>query len=296
MDNYVAWVTIPDDMEVPPPYKKFRYPGGLYAACREDSVAGEWVENSDRYDWHGDFLRAIGWEYFNPFNIHGLDDYENDNNWACSYTTELVPVSKKLTDDDKKRINSELDKIIPRGEPTEIDLASMTLWKDGAICEVNYPNGLLELKYNGGDNSGTVVSPQQFKAPIKIELRAKADNEIFFGCGEIEVGLGCHELFFGLNGKGKSTLIIHDTAKGGWNGNAYKKCGVTTDKFMDIELILGSEFVAIRVDGDLRHYSSGYGYIEALKENPEYSMVGTVSVSSVGGSTVTVQSLRVTEI
>ena len=284
MDKYLAWVTIPDDMEVPEPYKKFRYPGGLYASCREDSVIGEWLDNNDKYDWHGDGLRAIGWEYFNPFNIHGLPDYDYENDWACSYTTKLMPVREFMSDDEKKRINSALDTIIPRGEPIEIDLKSMTLEKkDEAICELNYSNGLLELKHNDEKGYGEMTTPQQFNAPIKIELRAKMDKaRLHFRCGEIYFNLWDNEI--------KIVDKISDDFK-----TSKKSGGMVADQFVDLELFLGGENVALRVDGDLRHYSSDYGYIKALKEKSEYCF-GALHFAAFEGMTITVQSLRVTEI
>jgi DNA-binding transcriptional MerR regulator len=283
-----VWITIPDDMEVPPPYRKFRYPGGLYAASTDPTLdMWAWYESecNDSYHWDID-KRGDGWEYFNPFNIHGLSDYDYENDWACSYTTKLMPVREFMSDDEKKRINSALDKIIPCGEPIEIDLASMILEKIGdAICEVNYPNGFLELK----SDSACMLTPQRFNTPIKIELRAKTDKEnLYFGCTErIQVS---------LNAMGSNALDITDETNGSWYYNFYKKCGVIpADEFMDIEFFLGMEGMAIRVDGDLRHYSSTYKYIEALKANPEHSL-GAVWVGTGGGSTVMVQSLRVTKI
>jgi hypothetical protein len=298
-DQNIALITIPDDMEVPPPYTKYQYPGGLYAATTDpDLDLMQWVQDSENYEWEvcskGN-LRLYGWEYFNPFNIYGLSDFDYENDWQCSYTTELLPIRefKKWSDDDKKRINSELDAIIARGEPLEIDLTSMILEKkdkSGAICELNYSNGLMELKYNDGIGAfGSMLTPRQFNAPIKIELRVKTDKgeDFIFGCGE---------LFVCLNYLGKDWLNISDGTDGRWEWEVYKKCGaMPADEFVDIELFLGKENLAIRANGDIRHYSGDYGYIEALKKHPEYSL-GAVYVGTAGGSTVTVQSLRVTEI
>ncbi|MCL2774877.1 MAG: MerR family transcriptional regulator [Oscillospiraceae bacterium] len=305
-DQDAAYITIPDDMEVPPPFAKRQYPGGLYAASTDSNLdLVQWAEDSDNYEWHDNTgKRAYGWEYFNPFNVHGLSDYDYEKDWACSYTTELCPVRevKKLSYDEKKRIHSELDNIISRSEPVEIDLVSMILQKkDGGICELNYPNGLLELKYdNGWTELGKMLTTQQFNAPIKIELCAKTDKgttddeNLWFGCAEIDFDLCDQEK--NAKHKKRNALQIYDRTNGGETWNIYKNCGVIpANEFMDIEIFLGRESVALRVNGDLRHYSSDYGYIRALKENREYSL-GAVWVGTILGSTVTVQSLRVTEI
>lgn len=59
--GYEAWVTIPDDMEVPAPLKKKQFPGGLYAAhmipfgnFNEWDMFLEWVMKSDIYEFMGD--------------------------------------------------------------------------------------------------------------------------------------------------------------------------------------------------------------------------------------------------
>ena len=52
--GYEFWVTVPDDMEVPPPYEKKRMPGGLYAAhCirmgnfEEWEPFWQWIQKND---------------------------------------------------------------------------------------------------------------------------------------------------------------------------------------------------------------------------------------------------------
>ncbi len=59
--GYETWVTIPDDMEVPPPLTKKYFTGGLYAAhmismgnFNEWEWLFEWVNNSEKYEFAGD--------------------------------------------------------------------------------------------------------------------------------------------------------------------------------------------------------------------------------------------------
>jgi len=58
--GYEMWVTIPDDMEVPPPLEKKRFAGGLYAAHMIPMGAFEewhwlfqWLERSEKYEYRG---------------------------------------------------------------------------------------------------------------------------------------------------------------------------------------------------------------------------------------------------
>ncbi|MCL2773987.1 MAG: MerR family transcriptional regulator [Oscillospiraceae bacterium] len=303
IDQDIVWITIPDDMEVPPPFTKRQYSGGLYAASTDpDFDLWKWAWDSGNFEWDN-IGRAIGWEYFNPFNIHGLDDYDYENDWACSYTTELLPVRevKKFSEDEKKRINSELDAIIPCGEPIEIDLASMILQKNddkGGIYKLNYPNGHIKVFFNASEEGGMMVSPQEFHAPIKIELRVKIDTifDTIFRANETPIFFGCEKIKVGLSVKEELSILY--TANGGWEFNWYKKCGAIpadADEFIDIELFLGRECAAIRLNGDPRYYGTDYDYIEALKENREYNL-GSVWIGMKNGATVTVQSLRVTQL
>lgn len=59
--GYEAWVTIPDDLQVPGPLKKKKFCGGLYAAhmitfgnFNEWDAFLEWIMKSNRYEFAGD--------------------------------------------------------------------------------------------------------------------------------------------------------------------------------------------------------------------------------------------------
>lgn len=60
--GYETWVTIPDDMEVPPPLEKKHFAGGLYAAHMisfgnfdEWESLLHWAEQNGKYEFAGDF-------------------------------------------------------------------------------------------------------------------------------------------------------------------------------------------------------------------------------------------------
>ena len=61
VQGYERWVTIPDDMDVPAPFTKKHFPGGLYAAAKlpvhpfEEGwgLLEHWVTNNDKYEPNG---------------------------------------------------------------------------------------------------------------------------------------------------------------------------------------------------------------------------------------------------
>jgi len=291
--DWNIWINIPDDLDVPAPFKKETYGGGLYAACRErDFDVYKWVQDSDDYEW--DISQGPGGEeYFNPFNIYGLRTGDAEK---AMYTDNMCPIREvgKFTDEQKaamKAALAELDQSASRGEPVEIDLASMSLQKkDGLIYELNYPNGLIELRVDNMHHSGNMRTPRSFSLPLKIEVRAKTNkSDIHIGCGKITVILQCH-----MYDSAKDLLCIFDETD--WKIHSYKKCGgVPANGFADIECFLDRKGIAVRVNGELRHYGTDYAYVREFEKTPGYGMSGTVFVGTDCGSTVTVEKLRVTE-
>lgn len=60
--GYEAWVTIPDDMEVPAPLEKKHFAGGVYAAHMiqmgnfgDWDLMVKWIEDNEKYEFAGDF-------------------------------------------------------------------------------------------------------------------------------------------------------------------------------------------------------------------------------------------------
>jgi len=77
--GYEMWLTIPEDMEVPPPGVKKTFPGGLYAAHTIDfpnfhewQWLDQWVQHSDKYRYAYDF--------YDGENMGGL--MEEHLNWV----------------------------------------------------------------------------------------------------------------------------------------------------------------------------------------------------------------------
>ncbi|MCL2547415.1 MAG: MerR family transcriptional regulator, partial [Oscillospiraceae bacterium] len=294
-DQGNIWITIPDDLDVPDEIPTQQYPGGLYAACTENFIVGEWVNKSDNYEWHNsNFMRAIGWEYFNPFNVYDLNDYDDNSDWNCTYTTELYPIreiqkfSVKEMDSINAKLN-ELDKLFASRKQTNIDLMSLTLQKqNGGIHELNYPGGCVELKVDNAYHSGSMVAKHEYSYPIKIELRVKSDKGT--------ININCAHMGIGLNDRNLNQLVVCDKMHG-WEFDSYKKLGtIPPDEYVDIEWILGKNEMIVKVNGEIRFYGTNFGYIKEYEKNPEYSLAGELSFGTAWGSTITVQSLRVTEL
>ena len=83
--GYERYITIPDDMEVPPPFTKKHFAGGMYAALMIPMGAWDewgrlhkWVDNSDRYDFRWGTISPPGvlcgwleehlncWDWYTP--------------------------------------------------------------------------------------------------------------------------------------------------------------------------------------------------------------------------------------
>jgi len=71
-------VTIPDDFDVPSPFVKKTYIGGLCASIREDEwqFLIKWIKYSDLYDRDHD--RPTLDEFINAFNVYKLKDMDSD--------------------------------------------------------------------------------------------------------------------------------------------------------------------------------------------------------------------------
>jgi hypothetical protein len=87
--GYEVWVTIPDGFDVPAPLIKKYFYGGLYAAhmipfgaFEEWGWLMEWVMNSTKYEFNGDWNNANQWgcleETLNYINRVRLPDVEGD--------------------------------------------------------------------------------------------------------------------------------------------------------------------------------------------------------------------------
>ena len=294
--DYQMWVTIPDDLEVSPPFKKMKFNGGLYAACANCSaktdhgyMIHEWLERNDEYEWdpEGGVNRPAMDEYINLFNRHGLKNAYSDE-IGFMYLDALVPIKEKviLPDGEKKRREAEsakLDTVASQGESVDIDLTTMIRYENdtGFFFDVTYSNGLMAIRADG-ENHGGMATPRQFSCPLKIELRAKTnDTNITIKYGN---GLICFNWEYI-----RSSLLVFDISTGSFH--CFEKCGeVPINEFVNIEWVIGREETTVKVNGELRHFGSDYEYIKAFRESTGYRLSSAVTLQSGYGSTVTGES------
>ena len=121
-------------------------------------------------------------------------------------------------------------------------------------------------------------------------MRVKTDNaniDINYANGGIKLN---HDIVPAMRNK----LLVFNITDGKFHN--YKSEDILANEFTDIEWILGRNEMAIKINGELRHFGSDYGYINEFNENSGFSLSSPVFISTTRGSTVTVESLRVTEL
>ena len=99
--GYERYIIIPDDMDVPPPFTKKRFLGGMYAALMIPMGAWdewlrlhEWVVNSERYDFRWGTIDGVcGWleEHLNCWDWDWQASGENENRQIDL----LIPIKEK---------------------------------------------------------------------------------------------------------------------------------------------------------------------------------------------------------
>ncbi len=100
--GYERWVTIPDDMEVPEPFVKKKFAGGLYAAhmipmgnFEEWEWLCEWAMNNKEYEpnWgNPECMHGLLEEHLNYINQYQLSNEELDK---CMQLDLLIPIKQK---------------------------------------------------------------------------------------------------------------------------------------------------------------------------------------------------------
>jgi hypothetical protein len=91
----------------------------------------------------------------------------------------------------------------------------------------------------------------------------------------------------------KQELRVHDPVNGqpmGFNGGY-----VEENREHDISWIITRDFMAVIVDGEVRHYRKGYDYIRFIKEEA-LNIKSPVGVCSCWGSKVSVSKMIISEL
>ncbi len=253
-------------------------------SCVLDMYKPKCIFNSEDYEWTAREPRFE--EHFNKFNINHL----KNKNLEFEYWDNFLPIEEinKLTEKQRKELNTAVqntEELASQNKATEIDLKTM---KQTGKFDLKYENGLIKLKVDVDNHNFGMETSQQFKLPLKIELRAKTDGKdirIHYANGKIILN------WFHI----RSTLVISDIIDGSYN--LHKRLGeIPVDELVLIEWFFNKDIMAVKVNGEIRYTTDDCGYIRALKENPEFNLLSPVTITGAMGSTVTVERLRIMEL
>jgi len=179
-----------------------------------------------------------------------------------------------------------LNNTVFNSNPINIDINTLEKNQEGDM-KVWYENGLLNMKIDEARRNNYVATPQSFSLPLKINLRAKTDSvdiRLRYGDGRLILNF--------VNNPSSLQLICVKNGKGG----VVKSNGeIPINEFVDIEWIITKECMAVKINGELRHIASDYNYIDEFTNNAEYNPRHPVLICAAYNSTVTVESLEITE-
>lgn len=144
----------------------------------------------------------------------------------------------------------------------------------------------LEIKCYG--DQCFMQTEKAYRLPLRIDLKAKTDStniRLYFHRGEVIFNWECN----------MPELRIHDICTGenyGYPGRGL----IPQNEYVDITWIIEKEYMAVLVNGELRHGGTQYTYVLQQKDDPALIIEDHVRVSSAWGSTVHVKSLKVREL
>jgi len=200
-------------------------------------------------------------------------------------------------DENMNDLNYEKGKYKPQIEAMEnasprrtvnVDLSTMKSLELHPM-DVQYENSMMVMHADGHDCG--MLTAETFTVPLKVELRAKTDSSnIRMRYNQVEVILNWECNYDAIQVDDMSDV----TQENPWSvieyGNGYNG-RIPENEFVDIEWIIGTEIMLVKVNGDLRYVSDDVNLIKRVNGNSD-----SVRVNPAWGSTVTVESLRVTEL
>ena len=294
-------ITVASSKEIPEGsgFVKYDVPASRYAVLENDGNTPNlherfWVE----------WLPSSGYErasnrLYPTIELY-TNNYTNSELWFPIEGPADVERKRKEAENELKKVEAS----VPRNAPVDIDLKSMIPYQDAKDdLKLSYTdNGLMVIHPMTGN--GRMGTPQEFILPIKIELRAKigtgtdADEElhIYYGGNEDNPSGGWLIFFYYGAGRGRSSMLkINDVVCANAREHYFGEPNfIPYDTFVDVEWILGEKVMGVKIDGKIYYASCEHEYIEALKKGTVIS--SPVYPAARGGSTVTVEKLRVTEI
>jgi len=306
--GYEVWATIPDNFEVPKPLVKKWFAGGLYAAYTMKNDFKEWklfnnwllANNDFEYDKR-EPLGMSGWleEHFNSYNLYGLKNKKH----TLTHIDFLIPIKEKTENvNNGESILRESNKIqniikteFDMSKAIDVDLATLipgTNQTEGMsgegknIQKFNISGGELILTADG--DLGCAQTAENYTLPLRINLTAKTDStniRVYYKMGEIIFNWECN----------LDELRFHDILFG-TNYGYEDKGKIPQNEYVDITWVIEKEFMEIYVNGELRHKGDNYQYIGLLMREPDQKVCAPIKISAAWGSTVTIKSLKVTEL
>ena len=163
-----------------------------------------------------------------------------------------------------------------------LGLGTQKFWMDGNMLVVTME-----------DDSECLQTIENYSLPIRIEVTVMTDRK------DIRLNYLMAQLIFNCGHTApnptKLDFIVTDviTEKSFFE----EKPVIPPNKFVDISWIIEKEYMEAYVDGVLYYKNIDFQYINILKQAPDVSRISMpVRIGAGNGSTITVKSLKVTEL
>lgn len=136
------------------------------------------------------------------------------------------------------------------------------------------------------EDTGTALLPETFPIPARINVTAKTNStniRLRFGSGQVILNWECN----------RSELRIHDPLLGTPYG-VDEKGKIPKHEYVDISWIIGLDYMALLVNGEVRLFSENEPYMQLARLGADLpsSLAG---IAAAWGSTVTVKKFEVVE-
>jgi len=189
-----------------------------------------------------------------------------------------------------------LEALAPRTAPVDFDPKCLKPHPEARTDVSHDDEGNLVMYVAPECGDGRMGTPQAFTLPLKIEMTAKTDGRnlrIYLSGGRDNFSHGGW-LMFNSGRRGPYVLRINDPSCANEHWTEGVDNSIPADEFLDVEWILGERVMAVKVNGEVRWAGCDFEYIEALRDGETIS--GPIYPATGRGSTVTVKSLRITEL
>ena len=145
-----------------------------------------------------------------------------------------------------------------------------------------------ELIIHASRDLECMQTAESYCLPLRIDTTLKTDStniRLYYKEGRVILNWEVR----------KDELRVHDILTGRGYGY-YGRGRVPENEYADITWIIDRTEMLIIVNEELRHYEDGYPYMESRAVSQNKAVCEPVRISAALGSTVTVKSLKVTEL